>query len=180
MGKFSSMWDRSKFPTKGTKDMEEPVQLKHDCEALFASALKCREEVEDGKTIKAYSVGKTRSYFRLGALEYLEANRTKEMGTQAEAVQRYIRGWLIRRLTQMAENRRRKGIVKVQKWYREATKKIAQNVDDKKHAKERKAKIERERIAREKAEKKAKAACDARVAKEGKEREAREKAEAEK
>jgi len=173
------MWDRSKYPTKSTKEMEEPEQLKLDCQALLECALKPMETTEDGKTIKAFVVGKTRSYFRLGALEFLEANRTKEMGSQAEAIQRYIRGWLIRRLTMMAENRRRKGVVKVQKWYREVTKKIALNEDDKKHAKERKEKMERERIAREKAEKKAKAAYEARMAKEKKEREAREKAEAE-
>merc|ERR1711939_1265976 len=32
--KFSSMWDRSKFPSKSKSDMEAAEKLKYDCEAL--------------------------------------------------------------------------------------------------------------------------------------------------
>jgi len=172
--KFSSMWDRTKFPSKATKDMSPEEKLSKDCHALFDCALKPREETEDGKVVKAFVVGKTRSYFRLGALEYLEANRTKEMGTQALSIQRYTRGWLIRRLTQMAETKRRKGIIKIQKWYKEVTAKIEQNQRDIAAGKERKRKAEQEKKAREKAEAKAKAARETRLKKEKKEREERE------
>lgn len=177
--KFSSMWDRTKFPTKATSNMSPEEKLKGDCESLLACALKPREEMEDGKVVKAFVVGKTRSYFRLGALEYLESNRTKEMGTQALSIQRFIRGWLIRRLTQMAETKRRKGVAKVQKWYREVKKKVEENDRARKAIVERKKKSEREQKAREKAEAKAKAAREAREAKEKKDREERERKERE-
>ncbi|KAL3939310.1 MAG: hypothetical protein SGBAC_005952 [Bacillariaceae sp.] len=177
--KFSSMWDRSQFPTKATKEMSPEEKLTKDCEALLSSALKPREEMEDGKVVKAFVCGKTRSYFRMGALEFLEANRTKEMGSQSLHIQRYIRGWLIRRLTQMAETNRRKGIAKIQKWYKEVTAKIKQNEEDRKAGVEKKKKEKLERKAREKAEAKAKAAFEAREKKEKKEREERERKERE-
>merc|ERR1712172_22205 len=64
--KFSSMWDRSKFPSKGKGDMEPAEKLKHDCEALLTSALKPLETKDkDGKVVKAFVTGKTRSYFRM-------------------------------------------------------------------------------------------------------------------
>jgi myosin-5 len=86
--KFSNMWDRNKFPSQSQPSMEPEEKLSKDCDALLLCALKPKEEKEDGKIKKAYVVGKTRSYFRLGALEYLEANRTKEMGSQALSLQR--------------------------------------------------------------------------------------------
>merc|ERR1712032_1297025 len=159
--KFSSMWNRSKFPSKGNDDMEK---------------------TEEGKTVKAFVVGKTRSYFRMGALEYLEANRTKEMGSQVVSIQRFIRGWFIRKDHQQADNKKRKAVARIQKWYTTVTTEIAAAEKAKKEAAEKKKKDERERKAREIAEAKAKAATEARLAKEKVEREAqiaREKAEEE-
>merc|ERR1712146_830327 len=89
---------------------------KHDCEALLTCALKPLETVEkDGKVTKAFVIGKTRSYFRMGALEYLEAHRTKALGDQALEIQRYLRGWLIRKETMQAEVKRRKNAIKIQR-----------------------------------------------------------------
>ena len=51
--------------------------------------------VADGK--KAYVVGKSRIYFRLGALEYLEAERQKGFDVWALDFQRVTRGWLVRK-----------------------------------------------------------------------------------
>jgi len=177
--KFSTMWDRSKYPSSSTKDMPEEEKLKLDCEALLLCALKPREVTEGGKVIKAFVCGKTRSYFRMGALEFLEANRTKEMGTQSLSIQRYLRGWLVRKGGKEAENKRRKAILKVQQWYKETKEKIKEIQSGKEARKAAAKKRERERIAREKAEKKAAAAREARLAKEKAEREARERAERE-
>lgn len=171
--KFSSMWDRSKFPSKSKSDMEAAEKLKYDCEALLTCALKPMETTEGGKTIKAFVVGKTRSYFRLGALEYLEANRTKEMGSQVVSIQRYIRGWFIRKDHKQADTKRRKAAARIQKWYDAVKKEIANAERAKKAAVEKKKRDERERKAREKAEAKAKAALEARLAREKAEREAR-------
>merc|ERR1712183_366075 len=180
--KFSSMWDRSKFPSKSKSDMEAAEKLKYDCEALLTCALKPMETTEGGKTVQAFVVGKTRSYFRMGALEYLEANRTKEMGSQVVSIQRFIRGWFIRKDHQQADNKKRKAVARIQKWYTTVTTEIAAAEKAKKEAAEKKKKDERERKAREIAEAKAKAATEARLAKEKVEREAqiaREKAEEE-
>merc|ERR1712028_94415 len=63
--KFSSMWDRTKFPSKGKPNMEPAERLKCDCEALLACALKnFKSQQDEGKDI--FVVGKTRSYFRMG------------------------------------------------------------------------------------------------------------------
>jgi len=144
-----------------------------DCDALLSSALKPLEKTEGGKTVKAFVVGKTRSYFRMGALEYLEANRTKEMGSQVVSIQRYIRGWFIRKDHKQADTKRRKAVAKIQKWYDTVKKDIANAEKAKKAAAEKKKREERERKAREKAEAKAKAALEARLAREKAEREAR-------
>jgi myosin-5 len=175
--KFSGMWDRSKYPSKGN-DKEAEEKLSCDCEALLTCALKELEvKGKDGKVVRAFVVGKTRSYFRMGALEYLEANRTKEMGSTAVSIQRYIRGWFIRKETKQADGKRRKAVAKIQKWYIESMKAIESAEKAKKIAAEKKKKEERERKAREKAEAKAAAAREARLAKEKAEREAREAAE---
>jgi myosin-5 len=177
--KFSTMWDRNKYPSKSNKDTPEEQKLSLDCDALLSCALKPKEYQEDGKTVKMYVVGKTRSYFRLGALEYLEGNRTKEMGSQSLSIQRYLRGWLVRKGGKEAEMKRRKAVLKVQQWYKQAK----ADIEDVAGAKAARAaaakKKEREQVAREKAEKKAGAAREARLAKEKSEREAKEKAERE-
>merc|ERR1712238_594442 len=127
--KFSSMWDRSKYPSKSKSGMEPAEKLKNDCEALLTCALKPFEKIEGGKTTKVFVVGKTRSYFRLGALEYLESNHTKEMGSQVVSIQRYIRGWFIRKDHQQADNKKRKAIARIQKWYNMESKE--KELDDK-------------------------------------------------
>merc|ERR1711939_1198169 len=135
------------------------------------------ETVEkDGKVTKAFVIGKTRSYFRMGALEYLEAHRTKALGDQALEIQRYLRGWLIRKETMQAVVKRRKNAIKIQRWYQDA-KDLIDNKEAARAAKREKVeKLEREKKARQKAEAKAKAAREARRAKEKKEREEREAA----
>merc|ERR1712238_557449 len=136
-------------------------------------ALKPFEKIEGGKTTKVFVVGKTRSYFRLGALEYLESNHTKEMGSQVVSIQRYIRGWFIRKDHQQADNKKRKAIARIQKWYNMVRKEIAAAEKGKKAAAEKKKREEREAKAREKAESKAKKALEARLTREKAEREAR-------
>jgi len=171
--KFSSMWDRSKYPSKGRADMDPAEKLKLDCDAMLTCALKSFETQENGKTKKIFIVGKTRSYFRMGALEYLEANRTKEMGSQVVSIQRYIRGWFIRKDHKQADTRRRKAIARIQKWYAMVNKQIAAAERAKKASAEKQKRVERERKAREKAEAKAAKALEARLAREKAEREAR-------
>jgi myosin-5 len=178
--RYSSMWERSKFPSKANDSTPPEEKLSMDCEALLASALACREENDNGKVVKASVTGKTRSYFRMGALEYLEANRSREMGTIALSIQRFIRGWIIRKETQQEEGKRRKAAVKIQRWHRKKAQAIKARAMGAAARKAMKEKQEREAKVRAKAEAKAAAARDARLAKEAKEyaaREAKEKAE---
>eukprot|EP00536_Pseudo-nitzschia_multiseries_P014245 jgi/Psemu1/262060/estExt_Genewise1Plus.C_6780007 len=168
--KFSTMWDKEKFPSTATDSMEEGEALKMDCEALLKCALKDFKSSEKGAI---YVCGKTRSYFRSGALEYLEEERSKEMGNQVAEIQRYIRGWFIRKEFQQASMARRKAVVKIEKWYKNVVDQIENAEKYAREEKERKAREEKERVQREKAEAKAKKATEERLAKEAAEREAR-------
>ena len=46
---------------------------------------------------KAFVVGKTKTFFRAGAMEYLEANRSTGLDAQAIAIQKYARGYVTRK-----------------------------------------------------------------------------------
>ena len=59
-------------------------------------ALKSKEVVENGKVVKAFAVGKTKTFFRAGALEFLESGRMRGLDAQATTIQRAARGWLSR------------------------------------------------------------------------------------
>merc|ERR1712238_221611 len=84
-----------------------------------------------------------------------------------------IRGWFIRKDHQQADNKKRKAIARIQKWYNMVRKEIAAAEKGKKAAAEKKKREEREAKAREKAESKAKKALEARLTREKAEREAR-------
>ena len=65
---------------------------------LLTKALKEIEIVrEDGKVLKAFVIGRTRVYFRAGALEYLEAERVRALGIWAVEIQKIGREFLCRR-----------------------------------------------------------------------------------
>jgi len=82
---------------------------------LLDPVLKHREE--DGK--KAFVLGKTKIYFRAGALEYLENERAKHLGKWAIYFQKLTRAYLVRktlgglRMTSKAPNAQ-----KIQCWFR--------------------------------------------------------------
>jgi len=58
---------------------------------LLDPALKLMEKGEE----KAYIMGETRVYFRAGALEFLEQERTRHWDKWVVELQRFIRGWLV-------------------------------------------------------------------------------------
>jgi myosin-5 len=96
--RYSNMWDPKAFPSKRNSSMSAQEGVSADIDAMMTCALKPKEEEIKGKIVKAFVVGKTRTYFRAGALEYLEANRL-ESGLDAPAIniQRVARGWLVRK-----------------------------------------------------------------------------------
>ena len=97
--RYSSMWDAAAYPSRNDGSMTPNEKLKADCNAIMESALKCKEEQgEKGKIIKAFVVGRTRTYFRAGALEYLESNRLENgLDAPATIIQKYARGFIVRK-----------------------------------------------------------------------------------
>jgi myosin heavy subunit len=96
--RYATMWDPNAYPAKISSSMTPEEALRANVDAILNCALKVKEEREDGKVIKAYVVGKTKAYFRAGALEYLEAHRI-ESGLDAPAakIQAAARGWIVRK-----------------------------------------------------------------------------------
>ena len=69
---------------------------------------------EDGRVIKAFAVGNTRTYFRAGALEYLEALRIKGFEPAAVSIQKTARGFLVRKNMRNAYIEHREAAIKIQ------------------------------------------------------------------
>jgi len=90
--RFGGMWDKAAYPSKGSDSDPKEVKLKRDCESLLECALKTKEV--DGKVV--FVVGHTKSYFRGGALEFLEANRAAGMDKYAVTAQALVRGHIDR------------------------------------------------------------------------------------
>merc|ERR1711939_1239134 len=95
------LWDRKAHPSKATSDMPKDVQLRHDCEAMLKCCLKPLEEIDEktGKPKTIFCVGKTRSYFKMGAVEYLESHRSSGLESHAIMMQRIARSFLSRKCT---------------------------------------------------------------------------------
>jgi len=91
--RYNNMWDRNAYPSAKSINMTLPEKMRADCEAVMTCALK-EKETADGKV---FVVGKTRTYFRAGALEFLESHRVVGLDAQAIAIQKSIRGWLVRK-----------------------------------------------------------------------------------
>jgi myosin V len=68
----------------------------------------------DSHNIKAYAVGKTRTYFRAGALEFLESERIKGFEPATLIIQRVARGFIIRKRRRNFYILQRKAAIKIQ------------------------------------------------------------------
>jgi myosin-5 len=118
--KFWQMWtDKVKYPSKGTADMDPEQKLTHDCQALLACALApLAENDKEGKPVKVFICGRTRSYFKFGALEFLESHRSSGLETHAVQMQRIARGFLTRKRLRGSVKARKFGVNMIQKWMR--------------------------------------------------------------
>jgi myosin-5 len=97
LSRYTNLWDKKKFPSQKTSDMSSNERRAEDCKALMTCALKSKEELQNERVVKAFAVGKTRTYFRTGALEWLESSRMNGLDAQATTIQSAARGWLARR-----------------------------------------------------------------------------------
>ncbi|CAB9520505.1 Unconventional myosin [Seminavis robusta] len=95
--RFGGIWHRKK---KGEKTVQTASSLdklwKAEAEALLSYALMAKrfKDPTSGKPRAGFVVGKTKAFFREGALEYLEAERMKGLDRQAAKIQRAYRAFL--------------------------------------------------------------------------------------
>lgn len=110
-----SCLERFKMLVKGKGKVEDVKDPKEAVTQLLGKALEPLKK--DG--IEAFVVGKTRVYFRLGALEFIENERMKGWDKWALDIQRVTRGWLVRRKN---SSRRMKAkapsATRIQCWFR--------------------------------------------------------------
>lgn len=99
--RFKSLWSKGEHLAALAEteelagDFDADVRSSKLVSYLLSSSLKSLEvEREDGGTTRAFVMGRTRAYFRAGALEFLEAERVKRLGIWAVEMQRIGRGYL--------------------------------------------------------------------------------------
>ena len=108
LARYSNLFDTKNFPSRKTSDMSPDKKRSEDCKALLNAALLSQAtKAENGTTIKAFAVGKTKAYFRAGALEFLESRRMTGLDSQAISIQRAARGWLARNKGQYTNQRQK-------------------------------------------------------------------------
>jgi myosin V len=90
--RFSGFWDKSAYPAKVDAGMSPLERSAAECHAMMLCALK--DKAVGNKL--AFVVGKTRTYFRAGALEFLEANRSAGLEIFAIPIQKIARGYIVR------------------------------------------------------------------------------------
>merc|ERR1711935_1127327 len=127
--KFWQMWDKVAHPSKRTPDMEAGVKLKHDCEALLGSALAPLAETnpKTGKPVTIFCCGKTKSYFRFGALEFLESHSAAGLDVHAIEMQRVARTFLVRKKLLGSAKARKDAVFIIQRFARRMTAKNEAN-----------------------------------------------------
>lgn len=101
LDRFKSLWKKG----AQMEAMEEACELEDSllstsfiADRLLTSAMEELEvKNEDDTVTKAFVMGRTRTYFRAGALEFLEAMRLKQLGVWAKDLQRIVRGFVAAR-----------------------------------------------------------------------------------
>jgi myosin-5 len=118
--KYWQLWDKKKYPSMATDSMSKAEKLKCECEALLKCALAPLVEInpKTGKPFTICLVGKTRSYFKMGVLEFLESHRSSGLEVYAVAIQKIARGFIVRNRINGSQNARKNGIYIIQRWWR--------------------------------------------------------------
>jgi len=152
--KFWQLWDKEKYPSQGTTSMPSAEKLKHDCHAILSCALAplAENDPKTGKPITIFVCGKTRSYFKMGALEFLESHRAAGLEVHAIQMQRIALNFLAKKRIHGSQKARKTGVIMIQKWMRRMIAKLHAKKDlvkaraekEKMEAKRRKEQEERE------------------------------------
>ncbi|CAB9497471.1 Unconventional myosin [Seminavis robusta] len=128
---------------------------KNDIKALLAelmdSALASLVQGEGENTKKAYVIGKTKIYFRAGAMEYLESERLKGCDKWAVIMQRVYRGYCVRKklggINGYKMQAKAPKAITIQCWYRQLAAKFKLGRLRKKHKEKKKKAKKRVRAA---------------------------------
>lgn len=115
--RYDALWDKHAFPPRNKRVAKAELRYKIECEALLACALRTMELTMPDKTILPYVVGKTRTYFKSGALEFLESRRVLTLDNVAVVIQKLCRGYLARKRQAIIK----KIIPVIQRWYRKVS-----------------------------------------------------------
>jgi myosin V len=139
------------MPLKPSGGKAKKNDVKAQLEELMDSALKSLAEVNGDKVRKAYVLGKTKIYFRAGAMEYLEAERLKGCDKWAVLMQRVYRGFCVRKklggMGGYKMQAKAPKAIKIQCWYRQLAAKFKLERLKKKHKEKKKKAKKRVRAA---------------------------------
>ncbi|KAL3923818.1 MAG: hypothetical protein SGILL_001422 [Bacillariaceae sp.] len=96
LDRFKSLWPKGDhIAVLQDNDLDPEERRGKATEILLTLALKEMEFEKNGSNFRAFVMGKTRAYFRAGALEFLEAERLKHLGTYATVLQSAARGFVL-------------------------------------------------------------------------------------
>ena len=132
--RYGSMWEKNDYPSAKTMGMDSAQGAACDADAILTCALKPKEFVDkNGNVKKAFVVGKTKTFFRAGAMEYLESNRSTGLDSQATTIQKYARGYVTRKqLSNLVRGNADKLKAQKEAEEREAAERMARMAEEKK------------------------------------------------
>jgi myosin-5 len=97
LDRFRFLWRKGDHLAAECEVSDDPDEkMKKQVDRLLTTALKPLETQKDGNALKAFVMGKTRSYFRAGALEFLENERVKCLSRWAMELQKVVRQFIDR------------------------------------------------------------------------------------
>jgi len=115
LNRFKSLWPKGDhIVVLRNENLDSDARCKKATDILLTLALREMEFQKNGSTFRAFVMGKTRAYFRAGALEFLEAERMKYLSSYAIIIQTEIRRFVVKSMY----TKYRQAIIRLQAHYR--------------------------------------------------------------
>ncbi|OEU18518.1 P-loop containing nucleoside triphosphate hydrolase protein [Fragilariopsis cylindrus CCMP1102] len=115
LDRFKSLWPKGDhIVVLQNETLDVDARCKKATDILLTLALREMEFEKNGSKFRAFVMGKTRAYFRAGALEFLEAERMKYLGSYAVTIQTEVRRFVFK----LRYTRYRKVVITLQADYR--------------------------------------------------------------
>lgn len=97
LDRFKSLWPKGDhIVVLQNETLDVDARCKKATDILLTLALREMEFEKNGSKFRAFVMGKTRAYFRAGALEFLEAERMKYLGSYAVTIQTEVRRFVFK------------------------------------------------------------------------------------